>query len=66
VVTESNQINISSFEKLGRMRIKSTVLINKISTLTDHFFITHSRDATDVEWSNLIDQIVDVVNTHRN
>jgi len=57
--------SISEFEKIGKMRIRSSVLLNKISTVTDDFFVNHSRSITDQEWSQLMDKIVDIVNTQR-
>ena len=56
---------ISDSEKVGRMRLRSAVLINQISTVTDNFFVNHSRSITDQEWSQLMDKIVDIVNTLR-
>ena len=56
---------ISEFEKVGKMRIRSSVLLNKISMATNDFFVNHSRSITDQEWSQLMDKIVDIVNTHR-
>lgn len=63
MVTEKK--NISDFEKVGKMRIRSSVLLNRISTVTDDFFVNHSRSITDQEWSQLMDKIVDIVNTQR-
>ena len=57
--------SISDFEKVGKMRIRSSVLQNRISTVTDNFFVNHSRSITDQEWSQLMDKIVDIVNTQR-
>lgn len=56
---------ISEFEKVGKMRIRSSVLLSKISTVTNDFFVNHSRNITDQEWSQLMDKIVDIVNTQR-
>jgi hypothetical protein len=47
------------------MRIRSSVMLNKISTVTNDFFVNHSRSITDQEWSKLMDKIVDIVNTQR-
>ncbi len=57
--------SISDFEKVGKMRIRSSVLLNRISMVTNDFFVNHSRSITDQEWSQLMDKIVDIVNTHR-
>ena len=57
--------SISDFEKVGKMRIRSSVMLNKISTVTNDFFVNHSRSITDQEWSKLMDKIVDIVNTQR-
>ena len=57
--------SISDSEKEGKMRLKSAVLINRISMLTSDFFVTHSRHVTNQEWSQLMDKIMDIVNTHR-
>ena len=62
-MTEIN--SVSDPEKIGKMRIRLSVMINKISTVTNDFFITHSHNITDQEWSQLIDKIVDIVNTQR-
>jgi len=63
MVTERK--SISDFEKVGKMRIRSSVLLSKITTVTDNFFVNHSRSITDLEWSQLMDKIVDIVNTQR-
>ena len=63
MVTERK--SISDFEKVGKMRIRSSVLLNRISTVTNDFFVNHSRSITDQEWSQLMDKIVDIVNTQR-
>ena len=63
MVTEIKKI--SEYETVGKMRIRSAVLINRISMLTNEFFISHSRHVTDQEWSQLMDRIVDIVNTQR-
>ena len=63
MVTEGK--SISEFEKIGKMRIRSSVLLNKISMVTNDFFVNHSRSITDQEWSQLMDKIVDIVNTQR-
>ncbi|MFC1947944.1 hypothetical protein ACFLXY_08505 [Chloroflexota bacterium] len=63
MVTETKRI--SDYETVGKMRLRSAVLINRISMLTNDFFITHSRHVTDLEWSQLMDKIVDLVNTQR-
>ncbi len=63
MVTERK--SISDFEKVGKMRIRSSVMLNKISMVTNDFFVNHSRSITDQEWSNLMDKIVDIVNTQR-
>ena len=63
MVTERK--GISEFEKVGKMRIRSSVLLSKITTVTDNFFVNHSRCITDQEWSQLMDKIVDIVNTQR-
>ena len=63
MVAEIKQI--SDFEKVGKMRLKSSVLLNRISMVTSDFFVTHSRSVTDQEWSQLMDKIVDIVNTQR-
>jgi hypothetical protein len=57
--------SISDSEKVGKMRLRSAVLINRISMLTSDFFITHSQNVTKQEWSQLMDEIVDTVNTQR-
>ena len=57
--------SISDFEKVGKMRIRSSVLVNRISMVTNDFFVNHSRSITDQEWSQLMDKIVDIVNTQR-
>jgi hypothetical protein len=57
--------NISDFEKVGKMRIRSSVMLNRISMITNDFFVNHSRSITDQEWSQLMDKIVDIVNTQR-
>ena len=57
--------SISDFEKVGKMRLRSEVLVNKISMLASNFFITHSHNVTKQEWSQLMDKIVDMVNTQR-
>jgi hypothetical protein len=57
--------SISEFEKVGKMRLRSSVLVNKISMVTNDFFVNHSRSITDQEWSQLMDKIVDIVNNQR-
>jgi len=57
--------SISDFEKVGKMRLRSSVMLNRITTVTNNFFVNHSRSVTDQEWSQLIDKIVDIVNTQR-
>ena len=57
--------SISDSEKVGKMRLRSAVLINRLSTVTSDFFITHSHHITDLEWSQLMDKIVDIVNNQR-
>lgn len=57
--------SISDSEKFGKMRLRSAVLINRISMLTSDFFISHSHNVTKQEWSQLMDEIVDIVNTQR-
>ncbi|HEY94674.1 MAG TPA: hypothetical protein G4O15_07020 [Dehalococcoidia bacterium] len=56
---------VSDAEKVAKRRIRSAVMLNKISTVTDDFFITHSYNITDLEWSQLMDKIVEIVNTQR-
>lgn len=63
MVAEIKQI--SDFEKVGKMRLKSSVMLNRISIVTGDFFVNHSRSATEQEWSQLMDKIVDIVNTQR-
>lgn len=63
MVTERK--GISEFEKVGKMRIRSSVMLYKISSVTNDFFVNHSRSITDQEWSQLMDKIVDIVNTQR-
>jgi hypothetical protein len=57
--------SVSDFEKVGKMRIISSVLLNRISMVTNDFFVNHSRSISDQEWSQLMDKIVDIVNTQR-
>ena len=63
MVTERK--SISDFEKVGKMRLRSSVLLNRITMVTNDFFVNHSRSITDQEWSQLMDKIVDIVNTQR-
>ena len=57
--------SVSDFEKVGKMRLRSSVLLNRISMVTNDFFVNHSRCITDQEWSQLMDKIVDIVDTQR-
>jgi hypothetical protein len=56
---------ISDLEKVGKMRLRSAVLMNRISILVDNFIVAHSRNVTNQEWSQLMDKIVDIVNAQR-
>ncbi len=63
MVTEIKMI--SDLEKVGKMRLRSAVLMNRISVLVDNFVVSHSRNVTNQEWSQLMDKIVDMVNAQR-
>ena len=63
MVTERK--SISDFEKVGKMRLRSSVMLNRITMVTNDFFVNHSRSITDQEWSQLMDKIVDIVKTQR-
>jgi len=60
------QERTSNLQTLCKLEIKSGIIVHKISSLTTEFFITHSRNIDNSDWSNLMDKLIDIVNAERN